>query len=507
MSEADDETTTKSERKLAGGDEDVPAAGSNLRMSALILGPLVCAAMVLLPPPGGLPPVAWYVVAITSWMVIWWLSEVIPLPATALIPIPLMPLLGIASPSGVAANYAHPLIFLFLGGFMMAAAMQKSGLHKRIALKIVAVVGTSAPRIIGGFMLATAFLSMWISNTATTIMMFAVGISVIQIVGAQLKDETGVRNFGIALMLGIAYSASIGGIGTLIGTPPNALLASVLQTTYQVQIDFVTWMMFGVPVVIVMLPVAWLLLTRFMFPIRNLDTSSAGLMLRDELEALGPMRRNEAMVLSIFVFAALGWIFGKPFSNLTGLPLTDTSVALIAALLLYAIPTSLKKSEFLLDWKSAKDLPWGILLIFGGGLAIAQAFESSGLAASIGASMQSLDGLSIWMFVLLSSALIVMLTEVTSNTASAATFLPILGAIAIGLGQDPLLLMLPVALGASMAFMMPVATPPNAIVFSYEPMSISDMATTGIWLNIVAILVCFGAVYFLAGPVFGVVVR
>lgn len=507
MSEAGDETNTKPQKSLAGRDEDPPAAGSTFKMVALVLGPLVCAVMVLLPPPDGLPPAAWYVVAVTSWMVIWWLSEVIPLPATALIPIPLIPMLGIASPSGVAANYAHPLIFLFLGGFMMAAAMQKSGLHKRIALKIVAVVGTSAPRIVGGFMLATAFLSMWISNTATTIMMYAVGISVIQIVGAQMKDEAGVRNFGIALMLGIAYSASIGGIGTLIGTPPNALLASVLQTTYQVQIDFVTWMMFGVPVVIVMLPIAWLLLTRLMFPIRNLDTSSAGEMLRDELDALGPMRRNELMVLAIFMLAALGWIFGKPISNMTGLPFNDTSVALIAALLLYAIPSSLKQGEFLLDWSSAKDLPWGILLIFGGGLAIAQAFESSGLAASIGASMQGLDGMNIWLFVLLSSALIVMLTEVTSNTASAATFLPILGAIAIGLGQDPLLLMLPVALGASMAFMMPVATPPNAIVFSYEPMKIADMASAGIWLNIVAVLVCFGAVYVLAGQVFGVAVR
>lgn len=486
--------------------EDGPKAITSVRLLALALGPLVCAIIALLPPPSGLEPAAWYVVALTSWMVIWWLTEAIPLAATALIPIPLMPLLGIAESKSVAANYAHPLIFLFLGGFMMAAAMQKSGLHKRVALNVVAWAGVSAPRIIGGFMLATAFLSMWISNTATTIMMFAVGISVIQIVAAQVNDKSQVRNFGVALMLGIAYSASIGGVGTLIGTPPNALLASVLQSTYSIEIDFVTWMMFGVPFVIVMLPLTWVLLTRVLFAVKDLDTSVVGARLGADLAALGPLRRDEAMVMAVFVFAALGWIFGKPLSDWTKLPITDTTVALIAALLLYALPSSLRDGKFLLCWNSAKELPWGVLLIFGGGLAIASAFDETGLAAAIGSGMKGLQGLNVWVFVLVSCALIVVLTEVTSNTASAATFLPIMGAIAIGLGQDPRLLMIPVAVGASMAFMMPVATPPNAIVFSYEELKISDMVRAGIWLNIVAVAVCFGAVYFLSGPVFGVAV-
>ncbi|MEL7049148.1 MAG: DASS family sodium-coupled anion symporter, partial [Pseudomonadota bacterium] len=468
------------------------------QLFALIAGPMAAIALGLLPPPGGLEPSAWYVVAITTWMVIWWLSEAIPLPATALIPIPLMPLLGVADAKSVTANYAHPLIFLFLGGFMLAAAMQKSGLHKRIALNIIAAVGTSAPRVIGGFMLATAFLSMWISNTATTIMMYAVGVSVIQIVGSRMDSQKDARNFAVALLLGIAYSASIGGVGTLIGTPPNALLASVLETTYQIRLDFVTWMMFGIPVVIVMLPIAWVLLTQVMFPVHSDDGASAGQVLQSELNGLGQLNRNEAMVLAIFLFAALGWVFGKQFSSLTGVPVNDTAIAITAALLLYALPSSLRTGGFLLDWSSAKELPWGILLIFGGGLAIAQGFHTTGLASAIGESMKGLDGISIWLFVLLACALIVLLTEVTSNTASAATFLPILGAIAVGLGQDPLLLMVPVALGASMAFMMPVATPPNAIVFSYDELKISDMVSAGIWLNLAAVGVCFGAVYLLA---------
>lgn len=487
-------------------DDNLSSVPTN-RIIALCIGPLAALILALIPPPAGLEQSAWYVVAITSWMVIWWLSEAIPLAATALIPIPFMPLLGVGTVESVAANYAHPLIFLFLGGFMLAAAMQKSGLHKRIALNIIAIVGTSPARIIAGFMLATALLSMWISNTATTMMMYAVGISVIQIADSEMEDTKSVRNFGVALMLAIAYSASIGGVGTLIGTPPNALLASVLHSTYQIEIDFVTWMMFGIPIVLVLLPITWYFLTKVMYPSAALGAFSKGAVLDVELQSLGPLGRREIMVAAIFLLAAIGWIFGKTISAWTGLPLTDTSVALLAALLLYAIPVSAKNGEFLLDWEMAKKLPWGVLLIFGGGLAIASAFNSTGLAGAIGASMKNLDHLSIWAFVFLTCALIVVLTEVTSNTASAATFLPILGAIAVGLDHDPRLLMIPAALGASMAFMMPVATPPNAIVFSYEGLHISDMVRAGIWMNIIAVIICFGAVYSLSGVVFGIPAR
>lgn len=473
------------------------------RVAALFAGPLVAVIIALLPPPSGLEQKAWYLVAVTSWMVIWWLTEAIPLAATALLPIPFMPMLGIGTIKATTQNYAHPLIFLFLGGFMLSAAMQKTGLHKRIALTIIMIVGTSGPRIIAGFMLATALLSMWISNTATTLMMFAVGLSIIQTLEAQSDDQAEVRRFGVMLMLGIAYSASIGGIGTLIGTPPNALLASVLESSYQIEIDFLTWMMFGVPIVFVLLPITWLLLTKLMFRGHPPVNFSARGVLQSEMSSLGAASRGEMIVLVVFLLAALGWVFGKKISALTGIPLSDTSVALIAALLLFVFPISLKRREFLLDWETAVKIPWGVLLIFGGGLAIASGFSSTGLAEAVGTSMKSLDHVNIWVFVLLSCTLIVMLTEVTSNTASAATFLPIFATMAVGLGHDPRLLTIPIALGASMAFMMPVATPPNAIVFSYKGLTISDMVRVGIWLNIVAIIVSFAAVYFLSGIVFG----
>ena len=472
----------------------------------IIAGPLVAIFLLLLPPPTGLPVPAWSVVAITTWIVIWWLTEAIPIPATALLPIPCFPALNVLDLKTTAASYAHPLILMFLGGFMLAAAMQRCGLHRRIALNIINLVGTSPAMIIAGFMLATAFLSMWISNTATTIMMFSVALPVIQLHNETANQAHLSRNFSVALMLAIAYSASIGGVGTPIGTPPNALLASILQDTYNIQIDFVMWMMFGVPVILLMLPAAWFLLTRVLYPVTtqpNYDNATDSNTIHTALTELGSMRRHESMVLGVFVFAAAGWIFGKVIAKTFGIPISDTAVAIIAALLLFALPHRVDKPEFLLDWEGTRDIPWGVLLMLGGGLAIAAAFASSGLAEAIGATMSGFSQYGLWIFVLLATALIVFLTEITSNTASAATFLPILGAIAVGMGHDPRSLMIPVTLGASMAFMMPVATAPNAIVFSHEDVKITDMVRTGIWLNLVSIAVCFSAGYWLAGSLFG----
>jgi sodium-dependent dicarboxylate transporter 2/3/5 len=446
-------------------------------------------------------PEAWRLAALASWMVIWWLGEAVPIPATALLPIPMMPLLGIGEIQAVTANYGHTLIFLFLGGFLLAAAMQRWGLHRRIALKIVSYVGTSSAGIIAGFMFATAFLSMWISNTATTIMMYAVGISVIGFVSKKTEDRLMVRNFGVALMLGIAYSASIGGVGTLIGTPPNALLASFLQTTYGIRIDFFTWMKFGVPIVMVMLPAAWLMLTRFNFPARDLRLGDAAGLIKCELAALGAMSRGETVVAIVFGCAALGWMLSKQLIAWTGLPISDTAIALAAALTLFAWPVSREKGQFALDWDTARQIPWGVLLLFGGGLALASGFKDTGLAEWIGAQVAGLD-VGTWVMICIVLVTIVYLTEVTSNTATTATFLPIMGAVALGLGIDPQLLAIPVALAASMAFMMPVATPPNAIIFSYEQLQLGDMVRAGFWLNIMAILVSYGAMYFLAGLVF-----
>ncbi len=479
----------------------VPVAG--LRLLGLVGGPLLAGLVLVLPAPEGMPPEAWRLVAMAVWMVVWWLTEAIPIPATALLPIILMPLFGIDGMREVTANYANPLIYLFLGGFLLAAGMQRVGLHRRIALQIVSRVGTSPDRIILGFMLATGFLSMWISNTATAIMMYAVGLSVIGFVASKTDDDRVVRNFGVALMLAIAYSASIGGIGTLIGTPPNALLASFLAETYDIRITFFSWMLIGVPIVVVMLPAAWLLLTRVLFPAHQIAIADAGSVVARELAALGAMRRGEKLVGLVFLGAALSWILREPLVAVTGLAIDDTMIAMIAAMILFAVPISRARGEFALDWQAARDLPWGILLLFGGGLALASGFGKTGLAEWIGDSVAGLD-IGTLTLVFIVTAAIVYLTEITSNTASTATFLPVLGAVAVGLALDPLVLTVPVAIGASMAFMMPVATPPNAIVFSYERMKLSDMVRAGFLLNIVGIAVIFAVFVWLGPLVFGV---
>ena len=486
-----------------GRPEPSPVPVSNGRLAGLLGGPIVALLLILMPAPGDMPLEAWRLVAMASWMVIWWLTEAVPIPATALLPIVLMPLLEIDKIKPVAANYAHPLIFLFLGGFLLAAAMQRVGLHRRIALQIVSRIGTSPSRIILGFMLATAFLSMWISNTATTIMMFAVGLSVIDFISRQTDDDRVVRNFGVALMLSIAYSASIGGVGTLIGTPPNALLASFLQSNYNIEISFFDWMLLGVPVVAVMLPITWLILTRILFPSHQIAINDPSAVVKRELSALGVMSRGEKLVAIVFFTAAASWIFRKLLVDLTGLPLNDTIIALLAALVLFAVPISRQKGEFALDWEAARHVPWGVLLLFGGGLALAGGFKGTGLAEWIGNGVSGID-ISTLALVLVVTIAIVYLTEITSNTASTATFLPILAAVAVGLGLNPIILCVPVALAASMAFMMPVATPPNAIVFSYERMELRDMVRAGFLLNLVAIVVSFGLFTLLASWVFGV---
>jgi sodium-dependent dicarboxylate transporter 2/3/5 len=434
--------------------------------------------------------------------VIWWLTEAVPIPATALLPLVLMPLLGVQEIKPTAANFAHPLIFLFLGGFLLAAAMQRAGLHRRVALHIVTAVGTTPSRIVLGFMLATAFLSMWISNTATTIMMFAVGLSVIDLISERTGDRRMVKNFGVALMLAIAYSASIGGVGTLIGTPPNALLASFLQSNYGIEVSFAGWMLLGVPIVLVMLPLTWLMLTRVLFPARDIAIDDPKGVVEKQLIELGAMSRAERLVGIVFLGAATAWILRTQLVDLTGLPIDDSMIAMMAALLLFAIPVSRRRGEFALDWSVARNLPWGILLLFGGGLALAGGFSASGLAEWIGNAVAGLD-VSTLALVLIVTIAIVYLTEITSNTASTATFLPILGAVAVGLSLAPSVLTVPVALGASMAFMMPVATPPNAIVFAYEEMTLADMVRAGMALNVIAIGVAFGLFWLIGPAVFG----
>ena len=474
------------------------------QLTVLLLGPVITLVMLAFDPPGNISPEAWRLLALVAWMVVWWMTEAAPVPVTALLPIPLMPLMDIVGQKVVTANYGHPLIFLFLGGFLIASAMQRWGLHKRIALNIVNLLGGSAVSIIGGFMLATAFLSMWISNTATTVMMFAVGISIIDLVSEKLDDKKQVRTFAVALLLGIAYSASIGGVGTLIGTPPNTLLASFLMDSYGIEIDFSTWMLMGIPIVIIMLPLTWYLLTRVFFPVGDLNIFSDRSFFQDEIRQLGLMSRGERIVAVVFVMTALSWILRKWIVEWTGLAISDTSIAMMSAVLMFVIPASVQRGTFTIEWEATKNIPWGVLFLFGGGLSLAGAFKSTGLAADIGALVAGMDAVAISMYIFVTIAAIIFLTEVTSNTATTATFLPVLGAVAIGLGVDPLVLTVPAALAASMAFMMPVATPPNAIVFSYENLHIADMMKAGLWLNILTIVLVYAAMHLLAPWVFGI---
>jgi sodium-dependent dicarboxylate transporter 2/3/5 len=449
----------------------------------LFLAPAIALAMLLIGPPEGLEPVAWRTAAVAVLMALWWMTEALPIPATALLPLALFPLLGIADAKAAAAPYAHPLVFLFMGGFLIALAMQKWNLHRRIALSLVALFGTRPRRLVAGFMLATALLSMWVSNTATTLMMLPIALSVVQLLGSDDDDH-----LPIALLLGIAYAASIGGMGTLIGTPPNAFMVGFLQESYGYTIGFAEWLLIGLPLVAIMLPVAWAVLVFGVCRVGGAGNAASESVIRDELAALGPLSRGEKIVAAVFTLTALAWIFRPFFVDIVP-GLTDTVIAMTGAVLLFAIPVDWKARDFALDWTWAQKLPWGVLLLFGGGLTLASAIKASGLAAWIGAGTGELGGFGVLALVIAVTAMIIFLTELTSNTATTATFLPIVASVAIGLGENPLLLVVPAALAASCAFMMPVATPPNAIVFGSGRLTIPQMMHAGVWLNLIGVLV------------------
>ncbi len=459
----------------------------------LILGPLLLLACILTDPPGGLSEKAWLTVGLAALMAVWWSTEAIPIPATSLLPILLIPLLDIDTLAKATAPYANPTIFLFLGGFLLGLAMQRWNLHKRIALATLLAVGNQPSRQIAGFMIATAFISMWVSNTATSIMMLPIGLSVIGLLIAGSEEKEGAR-FAVALLLGIAYSASVGGIATLIGTPPNALLAAFMRENYDVQIGFGQWMLLGLPLSIGMLVFIWWSLTRGGFRLAGGD--SRGL-LEKEMAALGPMSRAETMVAVVFVLAAAAWIFQPLLADYVD-GVNDTSIAMAAAIALFLIPVDLHKRVFLMDWEQANKAPWGVLLLFGGGLSLAGVIGASGLAEWIASSLGAFDALPLLAMIALVVTVIIFLTEITSNTATAAAFLPLLGALAVAQGLSPEMLAIPAAVAASCAFMMPVATPPNAIVFGTGQLPIQAMIKAGFVLNLFGVLLvsllCYGLV-------------
>lgn len=443
--------------------------------------------------------------ALGSWMAVWWMTEAIPIYATALLPLSLFSLFGVTSIRQAATPYGHELIFLFMGGFILALSMQRWGLHRRFALGTLSFVGSKPRRIVAGFMFVTAMLSMWVSNTATTITMLPIALSVI----SMTRERQGSANFAACLFLGIAYAASIGGIGTLIGTPPNLFLASFVERQMGRTVGFTTWMGIGIPLVLVFLPVTWWLLTRvlFSFPDDTLEGEEAAL--EKEREGLGPMNRGERITLFVFALTAACWItrpllaklevFGaRPLAGLT-----DTGIAVSAAVALFLIPVDARSRRFTMNWETAVKLPWGILILFGGGLSLAAAVQGNGVGAYLGFKVGSLAGVPGIVLVLFVTALMIFLTELTSNTASTATFVPILFSIAPALGMDPLLLIVPATIAASCAFMLPVATPPNAIVFGSGRVTIPQMCRAGIWLNLIGIGLVTGLVYALAVPLLG----
>jgi sodium-dependent dicarboxylate transporter 2/3/5 len=480
-------------------------SGPTRQRFGLVLGLFFFALILLLPPPEGLNAAGWRAAAVAALMAVWWLAEAIPVYAPGLLPLALFPVLDVVPIAAAAAPYANPLIFLFMGGFMIARAMQRWGLHTRIALSLLSFTGTRARNLVGGFMLATALLSMWVSNTATTMMMLPIGLSVLTLLKAESGDSQTLSGFNIALVLAIAYGANIGGLGTLIGTPPNALLAAYFDETYGVTIGFAEWMMVGLPVSFVLLILTWLMLTRVLHPMPNTHIEGAGEILKKARANLGPVSHGERVVAVAFASAAFLWVFRPLLTDLMPwLKLSDAGIAMIVALSLFLTPSREKPGDGVLNWEWASRLPWGVLLLFGGGLSLAGAAGASGLSDWIGNGMAAWGGLPTLVLLLAVVTVVIFLTEVTSNTATTATLLPLLAVAAVALGENPLLLCIPAAFAASCAFMLPPATPPNAIVFGSGQVTIPQMARAGIWLNLMSIVVLVLASYFLAGPVFGI---
>jgi sodium-dependent dicarboxylate transporter 2/3/5 len=469
----------------------------NKKYIGLVLGPLVFILLIIYADPIGLSKEGKAILASTIWIAIWWITEAAPISVTALLPIILFPLTDGLDLKTTTAAFGHKFIFLFIGGFVLAIAIEKWNLHKRIALNIIRLVGTNKSNIILGFMIATAFLSMWISNTATSVMMLPVALAII----AQLKDnpktlENENITFGKALMLAIAYSASIGGMATLIGTPPNLVFAGVIKTDYNIEITFLEWMSFGLPVSIILLTICWAYLTKYAFKFKSKEFSSGKDEINKQIKSLGKISYEEKTVLIVFIITALLWII-QSFVLKKFIPnIDDTIIAIISAVTLFILPTKNIKST-ILKWEDTAKLPWGILLLFGGGMALAKGFDSSGLAVWIGNQLTSLEAFPFILLLLILIASVNFLTEITSNLATTAMILPVLVSLSSVINIHPYFLLIGATVAASCAFMLPVATPPNAVVFGSKLLTINDMIKKGFWMNLISIFVLTILVYLL----------
>lgn len=469
-----------------------------------ILGPTLLALCLLTPPPGALTELEWRTAGLGLLMAVWWITEAIPIYATALLPLVLLPLLGVATIADAASPFANPVIYLFMGGFIIAGALESCGLHRRMAVAIIRTVGTRPANLIGGFMAATAFISMWVSNTATVVMLLPMASSVIAAVETSTGGEGGTAdaNFALALLLGLSYAASIGGVGTLIGTPPTALLAGFMSETYGVTIGFAQWMLVGVPVVLVGVPVAWLLLVRVLHPVGRAEIPGGRAMFLAQAKTLGPMSRAEKTVAIVTTLTALAWLT-QPLLERVLPGISDAGIAMTGGMLMFLIPIDWRNGRFALEWKQAEKMPWSVLVLFGGGLSLAGAIQSTGLATSIGNAMAALGSWPIVVVMVIVTLVVVFLTELTSNTATAATFLPVVASVSVGMGRDPMLLAIPAAMAAGLSFMLPAGTPPNALVFGTGRLTIPIMAKAGLLLNLLFVVIVNLAVFLLALRVFG----
>lgn len=469
----------------------------------LFLGPATFVLIMLFFQPENLAYEGKATLAIVSWMAVWWMTEAVPIPLTALLPIVLFPLTGGLDLAAITSSYASETIFLFLGGFMIALAMEKWNLHLRIALKIISIVGHSTDRMILGFMIATVFLSMWISTTATVMMMLPMGLAIMSKFSNLLTEskldiiedrETIISRFKKSLMLAIGYSSLAGGLSTIIGSPPNLIFAAYMKETHGIDISFLDWMLFGLPMTIIITAMAYVLLTKVLFPTKVKEIPGGNEMIRRELKDLGPMSREEKMVVSVFAITALAWMTRsfilQPYISEN---ITDTIIAMIATFALFILPA--KKGGTILNWETTKNLPWGILILFGGGLAIAAGFTNTGLTEWIGLQLTVISELPLFLIVLTVVFLVIILTEVTSNTATATMLIPIMGALALAVEVHPLALLMGTTIAASCAFMFPVASPPNAIVFSTGVLKIPDMVKAGFWLSIGSTIVITVLIY------------
>ena len=465
---------------------------SNSKKVGLFLGPVFFLLILLWPQPL-LSTQGDAVIAVALWMVTWWLTEAVSISVTALLPLLLFPLLDIMPIAEVGNNYGSPIIFLFFGGFVMALALEKVNLHRRIALNIIRITGTTPNKVVLGFMIATASLSMWISNTATAVVMLPIAMSVIKLLiddvdGFTKKD----RNFAVSVLLGIAFSANAGGIATVIGTPPNSILIGLLENEYQIEISFLKWMVFALPFSIIMIGLSYITLVHLIFPSKGLNFSASNEVIQEELRKLGPTRSKEKMVLGIFAVTVSLWIFRTLINSVfPSLGLSDTMISMFAAISLFAVPFNLKKGDFILDWKDTEKLAWGILILFGGGLALAKGMSVSGIVDQVSQSIAA-GNFSITATASLMILLMLFMTELMSNVALVAVLAPVVAGIAIGLGIPMVYLLIPVTMASSCAFMLPMATPPNAIVFASGFIEVKDMVKAGILLNLVAVLILIG---------------